>query len=504
MSATTAEHSYSLATLRRRADRLMIGVGWFLFVVALALAPIHGTWGPALLVGLPTAVLLTALSFLVPGSVLMRAAVGAGFMVFAALHIHQGHGLIELHFGIFALLAVLLFYRDWTSLLVAAVVIAVHHLSFDLLQASGAPVYLFNHRNGFDYVLLHAAYVVVETGVLMFIAWRFTKETQAAAEVHGFAANLVTAEGRINLSYRDAAAKSELGQGFNHFMVSVAQAVQRAHEASHATHAAVDSTLQNVGTIGGALETQVAQTDHVATAVNEQTATNQEVARLASRASDLTQQAQRTSQQGVRIVDDALKAINTLIEEVGEAKSVVDQVAEDSRQIGAVLTVIREITDQTNLLALNAAIEAARAGEAGRGFAVVADEVRSLAGRTARSTEEIQGMIERLRSAAGKAEQAMARSVDHSGDVSTQSQQIRGALGQLGAAIDEINDVNHQVATATEEQGAVSEEINRSMHDIRDGTGRIHDLLALLQGKSRELESLAVTLEREMGQFQVD
>jgi len=166
------------------------------------------------------------------------------------------------------------------------------------------------------------------------------------------------------------------------------------------------------------------------------------------------------------VVASSVARIHDLVEEVRQSSVSLDGLKQDVGAIVGVLDVIRAIAEQTNLLALNAAIEAARAGEAGRGFAVVADEVRALASRTQQSTHEIQGMIDRLQQATGRAVGAMERSSGMGEATTAQAEQAGAALASISELIATINAMNTQIASAAEEQTAVAEEINRSVHTI--------------------------------------
>ncbi|MCU0759889.1 MAG: methyl-accepting chemotaxis protein [Steroidobacteraceae bacterium] len=168
-----------LTRLRCNADRLLLGVVGSLLLLAFALAPWHGTWSEALSIGVPAAAMVAWRVLAHPGTLLTRCVVAAALMVMTALHIHQARGMIELHFGVFVLLAFLLVYRDWIPVVVAAGVIAVHHLAFDWLQRGGAPVWTFAADTGFAIVLVHAAYVVFETALLVVIALRLRAESEA-------------------------------------------------------------------------------------------------------------------------------------------------------------------------------------------------------------------------------------------------------------------------------------------------------------------------------------
>ncbi|WP_256349827.1 hypothetical protein [Pseudomonas sp. B6002] len=154
----------------RKADRIMLALIWLMFLFSVGLAFWHDTLLQAVIIGGGTAVVLTALYRALSGTRVMRCALGAGLMVMAALHINQAQGVIESHFGIFALLAVLTFYRDWLPILVAALTIAVHHVVFHALQHQGFPVFVMDHHGGWGMVFVHAFYVVMETVALLYLA----------------------------------------------------------------------------------------------------------------------------------------------------------------------------------------------------------------------------------------------------------------------------------------------------------------------------------------------
>lgn len=160
----------------RKADRIMIGLAWLMFLYALSLAFWYDTFTQAVLVGGGTALLLTMLYRVAGGTRLMRCCVATVFMVLAALHINQTKGVIEVHFGIFVLLAALTFYRDWMPILVGAVVIVAHHVIFHALQQQGLPVYVMEHHAGWSMVFAHAFYVVLETAILIYLAVRSRTE----------------------------------------------------------------------------------------------------------------------------------------------------------------------------------------------------------------------------------------------------------------------------------------------------------------------------------------
>lgn len=213
---------------------------------------------------------------------------------------------------------------------------------------------------------------------------------------------------------------------------------------------------------------QQAETEQIAAAVTQMAASIQQVAGNAQNAADAADKADKETVSGQRLVTLTSQSIIELEGEIRQAAQVIHELEGQSNEISKVLDVIRGIADQTNLLALNAAIEAARAGEQGRGFAVVADEVRSLASRTQASTTDIQGMISALQEHARSAVTVMQNSSEQAHSSVSNAQQAATALNGIGLRVNEITEMNAQIATAVEEQGAVSEDINRSINSIRD------------------------------------
>lgn len=251
------------------------------------------------------------------------------------------------------------------------------------------------------------------------------------------------------------------------------------------------------------LQKQTAEIEQAATAVNEMTSAADEVARNAVSTSESTRLSNETARDGQQRVGETVSAIQALSTNIGETSSLVQNLADQSRDIGKVLDVIRSIAEQTNLLALNAAIEAARAGESGRGFAVVADEVRALAHRTQQSTLEIDQMVTEMRSGSSEALTSMQSSTQRASETLILAEGAGGALSQITDSIDQIHQRNLVIASAAEEQAQVAKEVDRNIVNIRDLSAQSSSGAGQINGSSQELARLAVSLNEAVARFQL-
>lgn len=296
---------------------------------------------------------------------------------------------------------------------------------------------------------------------------------------------------------------SQLATAFNSFADQVHGLVERVLSSTRTLNEATAELNQVMGEAETGVDRQKSESDQVATAMNEMTAAAQEVANNASEASDAADHANVQVCDAQGMVHQTIDVIGGLSEQVQEGVQVIEKLGADSRKIDSVLEVIREIADQTNLLALNAAIEAARAGEAGRGFAVVADEVRTLASRTQQSTQEIQETIERLQSGASNAVTLIGSISERSEATVVETRQVNDALQRINQAVGTINEMNTQIASAAEEQTSVSETINQNVHEIVAITEQTAQGTRRAGVATQRLTSLAADMSDQVSRYRV-
>ncbi len=334
----------------------------------------------------------------------------------------------------------------------------------------------------------------------LFIARSITRNISAVAE------NLrEIASGEGDLTHRlQASSKDEIGQlvgYFNTFMDKLQGIIQELKSYSDQVGTAAAEMARVARQSFDGMERQRSETTQVATASNEMAATVTEVARNAEQAAEAAGSANRAANDGNGVVNQTIAIINRLATDVEQGAGAVLQLRNDSENIGTVLNVIRDIAEQTNLLALNAAIEAARAGEQGRGFAVVADEVRTLASRTQESTLEIQAMIEKLQASASQASDVMTCSKKSSEEGVAKAAEAGEALSRIIEAIGVIQEMNTQIASAAEEQRSVASEIDHNITNISNATEENTENSNQLVAASAELNQVASKMRQLAGQF---
>ncbi|WP_427184676.1 methyl-accepting chemotaxis protein [Bordetella bronchialis] len=458
----------------RRVDRAMLPLLWVLFLIAMALAPQYGRWTSALAVGLPAAILPTLLIVWWPSRLLTRLVVASALMVFAALQIHLMSGMTEMHFGVFVLLSLLLAYRDWRPIACAAIVIAIHHVSFNFLQQWGYGVSCFT-TPGLGILALHAGYVVVQAGALGWLAWRMEKDAVTAEELARLSAHLGREAGAFDLRFGRLDMNSELAGAFKATMDQVHRTMSHVRmgvlSMSAASHELMQGNTQleeRTRIQADSLQRTVASMQMLADNVHNNAANADTAAKLAAAA----RQVAGTGSQAVT-----------------EVAGVMGEIRQEAQKISEITGLIDSIAFQTNILALNAAVEAARAGESGRGFAVVASEVRALAQRSATAAKDIRGLI--------------TASLDKTDNGARKADDAAAVMGEIVESVERVATIVSEIGHASQTQRAGIDEVNAAVAEIDDLTRQNATLVGTAATASSALESQAAQLMDAIGVFRL-
>jgi len=295
----------------------------------------------------------------------------------------------------------------------------------------------------------------------------------------------------------------KIANGVNRMAENLRQVITELADSSSQLSTAAQRMSDTTNETSQRVMTQQSQTESVAAAMNEMAATVNEVARNAGDAAAAAENADSESGKGRTVVSNSINAINSMAATVENSAGVIETLADESHAIETVLDVIKGIAEQTNLLALNAAIEAARAGEQGRGFAVVADEVRTLAGRTQESTKEIEDMITRLQTGTTEAVGAMGTARTQAQESVKQIENVASSLDAITSSVTSITQMNSQIAQAANEQNLVAEEINANINNISHMTSETAEGTDSTLRDSAHLHDLTCRLHDLVSQFKV-
>ena len=352
-------------------------------------------------------------------------------------------------------------------------------------------------------IMLFALVLVAITAVVMLVAAQ-----RMVNPIHNMVQNLEDiAKGEGDLTKRlDVQGSDEiamLGRAFNQFVDKLQGIIKDVARATVEVKSGADNISSQTSAMAQQLISHNNETDQVVTAITEMSATASEVAMSTTQVAEATQAATQDVGNAQECVDSSLHEVSTLMAEIDMAAGHINSLNEQSQKINSVLTVIGGIAEQTNLLALNAAIEAARAGEQGRGFAVVADEVRSLASRTQASTLEINEMLSELHNLVSLAVSSMESSQQSCHRSVTSSRAISDSLGAVTSAVTSINDMSTQIATAATEQSSVTEEINRNVFAIQEIVNELLQASNSASDTSQGLANEGRNLDTLVGQFKV-
>ena len=357
-------------------------------------------------------------------------------------------------------------------------------------------------KSGAIFILVAALAFIVALVAYLYAGF-FVSVRATVGQIYDAAHKMAEGDMTVHVDVQSRDEMGDLSVEFNKMAENVHKLIQGVRETAQ------EVTLQSsrVETIASRsseeVSKQLIQTEQVATAMNEMTATVQEVARNSVSASEAASLAHKEADEGKKLVVSTLGSIDQLSNEINKSVDVINRLVEDSSNISQVLDVIKGIAEQTNLLALNAAIEAARAGEHGRGFAVVADEVRTLAKKTQESTTEIESMITRLQSGVDNAVSTMGASREMAGNTVEESNKVGEALNHIVSAVNQIMDMNQQIATAVEEQSNVANEIDRNIVSINTSGEQTSKGAAATVDASLEMTAYTGKLDTIVSAFKV-
>lgn len=347
---------------------------------------------------------------------------------------------------------------------------------------------------------------LVTLGFVVVIAWLLTGQIRNPVmalleQTRKVSAGDLTS--RIDMQQFNNDELGTLAKGFGEMQTNLRALVSEVSGSVVQLSSAVEEISSVARQSANNMNAQQHELNQLATAMNEMQATVQEVSRNTSDAASAATSASETAETGAKTVNDSIQRIERVASAIESTAVVIRQLGDDSRNIGMVLEVIRGIAEQTNLLALNAAIEAARAGEQGRGFAVVADEVRTLAKRTQDSTSQINAIIAELQQRAEQAGSTMQQSQELMNSTVATARQAGESISQISGSVSSISHMNIQIATATEEQGAVSEELNRNVVNISNASEEVASGATQMAQACNELNHLATQLQDMVRRFRV-
>jgi len=466
-----------------KADKILLLANCvFSVIVAFVTSMQYGYYALGMIGGSAVAVVCLLAYNMLAGTLVCRVIMATGLMSLMAISVQQSNGLGEGHFLFFLGFTILIRYKDIVPLFTFVTLTVVHHLTLTYCQSVGvtlwdSPIILFSWGEGtgiglFAPLIYHVVFAVISLIVSTYYIYEGNKAFIESNLVIG--AIQSAAKGDLSQRIDSGAIKSEMVEQVDGFLVRLKKTFLQINSLVSQLGEQASESNQSAYTRAGQASEQQNEVENVTTAVKEMASATHEIASNAEQTALASNETVITSEAGGEIANTCQNSITELAKHVSQASNIIAELDRDSQNISSIVQSISGIAEQTNLLALNAAIEAARAGEQGRGFAVVADEVRVLSQRTHSSTVEITTMISSLQSSTKSAVETMSGCHDLATNGVSETEQATASFGDIVIAIKHISDMATQIATAAEQQSSVISDINHTTDSINNASEAFH------------------------------
>jgi methyl-accepting chemotaxis protein len=494
------KHKPSESTQVANANKLFGSLLVFLFLMTVGLAFIYDKWLELAVIGLPCIIFPLLLLKTKPWAESTHHVVAVSMLAFVALHLQQAEGLTELHFGFFVIQAMLVLYLNWRILLSSVLFIAVHHLSFFIMQLNAVPVFVFEaDRISLNIFLVHAAYAVIEGLMVGYVSKQNKHIEVASSNISSTIIRISEDSNYIDLTERAEAIEGNVYiQMFNSLLNNMQSLSSNIGNLSGNLHNQSEQMNQLTSKLYDIKKHSFTEIDNVADVMETLSSSVANAANAANEAKERMSFMSNDTSNASSIIGTANNTNQRVLSGITVANTNINELSTACEEITNILGDISGIADQTNLLALNAAIEAARAGEHGRGFAVVADEVRQLAQRTTESTGKIDTMMVQLLEQAKKSVTSMNESVDLVGESNEQTDQANQLIIKINDSIKQCADLNRAVANAMDEQAKSASDMANAIQHVRQLSSDENTQVELIQKQAKELDGAATQVNEEV------